>query len=292
MSKFGVGTTSDGAAFCRAVEQYLPEKERLFNDPVVYNIMSGLYQWMLRSPQIRKYIIDRTEAATKGLYGEQICRTRYIDEALTAALEKGIRQLVILGAGIDTRAYRLPGVVQMQVFELDLPRVQKMKQVRLAKHLGQVPGNVHFVPIDFEEQDIAAVMNSSGFDVAKPAFYVWEAVTQYLTAESVAKVLRFIGSNAEGSRVAFTYVLRWIIEHPERDPEAMALMKLSKMKMAPFIFGLEPAEMPDYLKAFHLGVIEDVGAEYFQENWLEPMGRKLDVTFGERICLAEVVQSA
>jgi hypothetical protein len=61
------------------------------------------------------------------------------------------------------------------------------------------------------------------------------------------------------------------------------------MKMAPFIFGLEQAELPAYLKDFHLRVMEDVGEEYYKKHWLEPMGRKLDVTIGERICLAEVV---
>ena len=289
MSKFGVGSTSDGAAFCRAAEQYLPEKERLFNDPLVYDLMSGFYKWMLRSPRMRQYIIDQTEATAKGLYGEQICRTRYIDEAVTAALKKGIRQVVVLGAGIDTRAYRLPGMVQAQVFELDMPRVQKVKQARVAKYLGGVPENVRFVPIDFDKQDLGEVIKGSGFDSAQPVVFVWEAVTQYLTAEAVARTLRFIGKCAKGSRVVFTYVLRWIIEHPERDREAMALIKLAKMKMAPFIFGLEQAELPGYLKDFNLRVMENVGDEYYKKNWLEPMGRKLDVTFGERICLAEVV---
>jgi methyltransferase (TIGR00027 family) len=288
MSKFGVGSTSDGAAFCRAVEQYLPEKERLFNDPLIYELMSGFYQWMLRSSRIRQYIINRTEATTKGLYGEQVCRTRYIDETVIAALKKGIRQMVILGAGLDTRAYRLPGMAQVQIFELDMPRVQKGKQARVAKVLGKVPENVHFVPIDFGEQDLGEVMQSSGFNSAKSAIFVWEAVTQYLTAEAVARTLRAIGKCAKGSRLVFTYVLRWIIEHPERDREAMAMMRLAKMKMAPFIFGLEPNELSEYLKNFHLRVIEDVGDEYYRKNWLEPMGRKLDVTFGERICLAEV----
>lgn len=288
MSKFGVGSTAEGAAFCRAAEQYLPENERLFNDPLAYDLLSGLYQWMLRSLRMRQYVIDQTNAVVKGLYGEQICRTRYIDEAVTAALAKGIRQVVILGAGVDTRAYRLPGMAQAQIFELDMARVQKVKQARVVKHFGSVPANVHFVPIDFDEQDLDEAMKGSGFDPSQAVVFVWEAVTQYLTAAAVAQTLRFIGKCAGDSQVVFTYVLRWIIEHPERDREAMALMKLSKMKMAPFIFGLEPAEISTFLQGFHLRVLEDAGDEYYRKNWLEPMGRKLDVTYGERICLAEV----
>jgi methyltransferase (TIGR00027 family) len=287
MSKFGVSSTGEGAAFCRAVEQYLPENERLFNDPIEFKLLSGMYQWMLNSAKMRQYVINQTEKAVKGLYGEQVCRTRYIDEAVTAALGKGIRQVVILGSGMDTRAYRLPGMDQAQVFEVDMPRVVKMKQPRVAKLLGKIPANVHFVPTDFDEQDLGEAMQGCGFDPSQPAIFVWEAVTQYLTAEAVKQTLSYIGKSAKGSRVVFTYVLRWIIEHPERDHEAMGLLKLSKQKMAPFIFGWEPTELPEYLKPFHLRVIEDAGDEYYKKNWLEPMGRKLDVTYGERICLAE-----
>lgn len=288
MSKFGVGTTAAGAAFCRAVEQYLPEKERLFNDPLAYDLLGGFYQRLLRSPKLRQWVIDQTEKATRGLYGEQICRTRYIDEVVVNALQTGVKQVVILGAGVDTRAYRLPGMEQAKVFELDLPGNSKTKQERVQKLLGKRANHVRFLPIDFEEEDLGECLKAGGFDMASPAIFIWEAVTQYLPAETVADMLKFIGSCARGSQVVFTYVLRWIIEHPERDPEAMALMKLSKQKMAPFIFGLDPTELREYLKGFGLKFVADAGAEYYSKHWLDPMGRKLDVTIGERICTAEV----
>lgn len=288
MSKFGVGSTAAGAAFCRAVEQYLPEHERLFNDPLAYPLLSGFYQWLLRSPKLRQWVIDQTEKATRGLYGEQICRTRYIDEAVVTALQNGIRQVVMLGAGVDTRAYRLSGMESAKVFELDLPGNSKTKKQRVEKLLGDRASHVRFLPIDFEEQDLGECLKVGGFDMSQPAVFVWEAVTQYIPTETVGKTLEFIGRCAKGSRVVFTYVLRWIIEHPEHDPEALALMKLSKQKMAPFIFGLDPVELPEYLKRFGLKFVSDVGDEYYKNNWLDPMGRKLDITYGERICTAEV----
>ena len=288
MSKFGVGSTAEGAAFCRACEQTLPVNERLFNDPLVYSLMSGLYQWMLRSPKMRQYIINATERSVKGLYGEQVLRTCYIDDAVATALKLGIRQVVILGAGIDTRPYRLSGMEQANVFEVDMPRVQKVKKARIEKVLGSLPGNIHFVPIDFNEQNLKEVLAGSGFDLSQPAVFVWEAVTQYLEGEAVEQTLSFVGECAPGSRIVFTYILKWIIEHPERDPDAMALMKLSKMKMAPFIFGLDPETMPEYLRRFHMQVIEDAGKETYEERYLKPRGRLMDVTIGERICTAEV----
>jgi methyltransferase (TIGR00027 family) len=288
MSKLGVGSTAEGAAFCRACEQYLPENERLFDDSLVYPLMSGLYQWMLRSPKMRQYVIDATERSVKGLYGEQVLRTCYIDDAVTTALKLGIRQVVILGAGIDTRPYRLSGMEQANVFEVDMPRAQKVKKARIEKVLGSLPGNIHFVPIDFNEQNLKEVLAGSGFNPSQPAVFVWEAVTQYLEGEAVEQTLSFVGECAPGSRIVFTYVLKWIIEHPERDPDAMALMKLSKMKMAPFIFGLDSETMPEYLRRFHMQVIEDSGKETYEERYLKPRGRLMDVTIGERICTAEV----
>lgn len=290
MSKYGVGSTAEGAAFCRATEQYLPENEQLFTDPLAYPLLSGIYQCLLRSPKMRQYVIDQTEAAAKGLYGEQICRTRYIDEAASTAFQEGIRQLVILGAGFDSRAYRLPGVENVQVYEVDMPRVQRQKIKRLAKLLGELPQNVHFLPIDFAEQDLTIEMQRSSFDPTQPALFIWEAVTQYLNEDAVAKTLRFMGSCAPHSRIVFTYVLKWMIEHPERDPEAMKLIRLSKTKMAPFRFGLEPESLPAYLHPFHLQVLEDAGNSFYQQNYLRPIGRCLDVAEAERICLAEVIQ--
>jgi methyltransferase (TIGR00027 family) len=288
LSKSGVGSTAEGAAFCRACEQYLPEDERLFIDPLVYSLMSSLYQWMLRSPRMRQFVINSTEKSVKGLYGEQVLRTCYIDDTLVAALKLGIRQVVILGAGIDTRAYRLPGMDQAQIFEVDMPQVQTAKKARLEKVLGSLPGNIHFIPIDFNEQSIKDVLTGSGFNPSQPAVFIWEAVTQYLKTEAVEQTLTFVGECASGSRIIFTYVLKWIIEHPERDPDAVALMKLSKMKMAPFIFGLDPDAMPEYLRRFHMKVIEDAGKETYEERYLKPKNRMMDVTTGERICTAEV----
>lgn len=266
----------------------MSEDELEFANPFACQILGGFYQWLLRSPALRNYVINQSEKSIKGLYGEQICRTRYIDETVIAALDAGFRQVVILGAGLDTRALRLPGIDQAQVFELDMPRVQQAKVKRVAKLLHGVPAYLHFVPADLEEQELNAVLQSGGFDPRQKALFVWEAVTQYLPAEAVAKTLRYIGSCAPGSRVVFTYVPRWIIEHPERDPEAQAMIKMGKMKLAPFIFGLEPQELPAYLGGFGLRQVVDVDAGYYQENWLKPMGRVMDVTLGEHICLAEV----
>lgn len=288
MSKFGVSSTAEGAAFCRAVEQYLPESERLFNDPLIYGLMSSFYHILLNSPKLRSYVIASTNAWVKGLYGEEVCRTRFIDEAAARALDQGIDQVVILGARFDTRAYLLPGMKSAHVFEVDMARTQKIKKGRLEKILGRLPENVSFVPIDFDEQDLSEVLSGYGFDRNRPALFIWEAVTQYLQPEAAAATFSFIGGCVKGRQVIFTYVLKWIIEHPETDPEALKLMRFAKMKLAPFVFGLAPDQMPAYLSQFHLKVIEDAGKEEYEKRYLQLIGRVLDVTYRERICIADV----
>src|SRR5579871_5602119 len=104
MAKKRVGGTASGAAMCRLIEQYQPENIRLFDDPLVKDLLSAPIRTLLKSASLRTYMI---RAFLPGIYGAQVCRTRVIDEAVERAIEQGIGQVVILGAGLDTRAYRL-----------------------------------------------------------------------------------------------------------------------------------------------------------------------------------------
>jgi methyltransferase (TIGR00027 family) len=169
---------------------------------------------------MRNYTIKRSDAITKGIYGAQICRTRYIDDAVQAALLQGIRQSAILGAGFDTRPYRLAGMEKVKVFEVDLPSVQEDKKKRLKKHFGRLPDNVTFVPIDFDTQSLEDVLPRAAFDPSRPAVFVWEGVTQYLSEEAVCRTLAFVGKSAPGSILIFTYVLKSVIERRSNIPGA------------------------------------------------------------------------
>ena len=121
--KPGVGSTATGAAVCRLIEQYQPEKARLFNDPVAKHLL-GPVGMLMGLGFMRNFLVKQMEAIMPGLYGAQVCRTRFIDDAVNASLAKGIGQLVILGAGLDSRPYRLAGMERVKVFEVDLPPVQ------------------------------------------------------------------------------------------------------------------------------------------------------------------------
>ena len=133
MAKQTVSRTALGAAICRLIEQYQPEKTRLFYDPVARELVGAPIRFLMRFASMRNYTKKQTDAAAIGIYGAQICRTRYIDDVVQAALSQGLRQLVILGAGFDTRPYRLPGIESVNVFEVDLPAIQNDKKEKIQK---------------------------------------------------------------------------------------------------------------------------------------------------------------
>lgn len=288
MAKQSVGRTALGAAICRLIEQYQPEGTRLFNDAVVKAMVGAPIRFLMRFGSMRNFTIKQTDATTPGIFGAQICRTRYIDDAVQEALAQGVGQVAILGAGLDTRPYRLPGMDGVRAFELDLPAVQAGKKKKVQKYFGHLPDQVSFVPIDFDRQSLEAVLAGTSFDPARPTVFIWEGVTQYIDEEAVRRTLAFMGRSAKGSSVVFTYVMKSIVERRSEITGAEAMMDFVAKNNAPWVFGLEPAGMQEFLKLFHLALVEDVGSGDYQERYLKPVGRKLVVSEIERIVHARV----
>ena len=134
-----------------------------------------------------------------------MCRKRYIDEKLLESLDQ-VNAIVNLGAGFDTRVYRFPEVAQTPVWEVDQPENIIPKQARLQKIYGTVPAHVTLVPIDFDKDSLADILAAQGYSLAAPTFFIWEAVTQYLTAEGVDATFSYLAKAAPGSKLTFTYV--------------------------------------------------------------------------------------
>jgi methyltransferase (TIGR00027 family) len=290
MAKQKVSNTAIGAAICRLIEQYQPQETRLFDDPLVKNLVGTPVRMMMQFAGMRNFTLQRMDAITHGIYGAQICRTRLIDEAVQAGISAGIAQLVILGAGLDTRPYRLPGMERIKVFEVDLALVQDEKKARLQKLLGRLPENVVFIPIDFDTQALDEALSGSTFDPSKPAIFIWEGVTQYLTEGAVRQTLSSVGRSAPGSILVFTYVLKSIIER-RSDIQGADEMLDTVARQSPWIFGLETAGVSEYLQAFALTLISDQGQREYQEKYLQPLQRHVDIFPGERTVQAVVTGS-
>ncbi len=133
---------------------------------------------------------------------------RLLDDEVADALKTGIVQVVNLGAGWDSRAYRLPGLRGARVFEVDLPETTEAKRKKLEHLFGRVPENVMLVPIDIDREDLDEALRSHGYRPAEKTLFVWEGVTQYLTEAGVRRTLAAIAKAPPGSRLVFTYVQR------------------------------------------------------------------------------------
>jgi methyltransferase (TIGR00027 family) len=287
MAKQTVSRTALGAAICRMIEQYQPEKIRLFDDPVAKELVGSTIKFLMQFSGMRNLTIQQTDAVAKGIYGVEVCRTRYIDDVVQSAISQGIQQVVILGAGYDTRPYRLPKAESIKVFEVDLPAVQDDKKKKLQKYLGRLPEHVTFIPLDFDTQTLETVFFGKSFNLAKPAVFIWEGVTQYISEEAVRQTFAFLGKSAPGGIIVFTYVLKSIIERRSTIPDANHMMDVVA-KQSPWIFGIEPSGIQDFLKPYHLALVADVGNSDYQEKYLKPVQRNLVVFEGERIAQASV----
>src|ERR1700731_3177879 len=116
MANQRVSNTALGAAICRLIEQYQPENTRLFHDPLVKDLVGTPIRVLMQFSSMRNLTMQQMDAITPGIYGVQISRTHFIDDAVQNALSRGIGQVVILGAGLDTRPYRLAGIERAKVF--------------------------------------------------------------------------------------------------------------------------------------------------------------------------------
>lgn len=289
MAKRSVSNTALGAATCRLIEQYQPKETRLFNDPVIKDLVGTPIRMLTQFASMRNFTIKQTDSIMPGTYGLQICRTRFIDDALLAALSQGIEQVIILGAGLDTRPYRLAGMDHVKVLEVDLPSVQEDKKKKLQKHFGRLPEHVNFIPIDFDTQSLEAVLTGTAFDPSKRVVFVWEGVMQYLSEEAVRRTLNFVGKSAPGSILVFTYVLKSIIDRRSDVPGADKIIDVVAKRGSPWLFGLEPSSVPSFLQPFHLHLEADVGNADYQLRYLKPLRRNLVVSEAERIAQATVI---
>ncbi len=284
--------TAVSTAVLRAIERYVAPDQRLFDDPFARPLCGPLWNALLplfAMRPLREWALRRSERRAPGTVGVLLCRFAYLDDVLRETLADGMRSVVILGAGLDSRAYRVPGAAHARVFEVDHPSVLEVKKARLQRHLGDLPPHVRFVPVDFETLDLAAALAASGFDRGTRTLFLWEGVSQYVSREALHDTLRFVGRSAPGSRLAFSYVLQRFIDDRSAFPELSEVWDATCGGDDPlWKSGLHPADVADTLSGFSLRICEEVGASEHVARYLEPRGRGLGVSEIERIVLAEV----
>ncbi len=219
MSERNASKTAWGVAALRAVHQLLDGNPKVLDDPISVR--------MLDSAAL-KLIMDHPERASepwlRALRAHVVSRSRYAEDRLAEAMPRGIRQLVILGAGFDTFAYRQPeGARQLHIFEVDHSGTQQMKRERLGAGGIEIPTNLEFVPIDFESVSLRDGLQVSTLDFSKPTLFSCLGVLVYLSQEAVREIFRLVASFPETSEIVFTFSLQGS-ELSDRELEARAGM--------------------------------------------------------------------
>ena len=186
-------------------------------------------------------------------------RSRFAEDSLGAAVARGVRQLVILGAGLDTFSLRNPhAALGLKIFEVDHPATQAWKRDRLQEANFAVPKSLTFAPVDFSCQNLAEQLGAAGFQPTLPAFFCWLGVVPYLRREDISAILRFIGG-LPGSEVVFDYSEPLENYSPEQRVPVAAVAARAAAIGEPWLSHFDPAEIAGILRGHGFSELEDIG---------------------------------
>jgi methyltransferase (TIGR00027 family) len=253
--------TALAAARHRAAHQVI-EQGCVFSDPLALRILGEDPETVIREAE--------KHPSRRRMRMFVVARTRFAEDALAKAVGHCIRQLVILGASLDTYAYRSPFGDRLHIFEADHPATQAWKRQRLAETAIPLPNWLTFVPLDFEHETLADCLLSAGFNPEQQAFFAWLGVVPYLTEPAIWSTLSYIASLPKGSHVVFdysnppsSYSLRMLIAYNKR---ASRVAKLGET----FVSHFETEKLHNKLRALGYVHIEDLGppqiAKLFYSN--------------------------
>jgi methyltransferase (TIGR00027 family) len=206
-------------------------------------------------------------------------RTHHIDGILKGAAADGIAQVVNLGAGYDSRAYRFrKRLPQVRFFEIELPEMIAEKKRRLKRVLGEVPDYVAFVPVDFNTQTIPGELQKAGYDPTLKTLFIWEGVTMYISAEAVDNTLEFIRTrSAPGSSVVFDYMPLAVIRGDfSKHGDIRGLAFWVAHKGEPFTFGVAEGQSAEFVERRGLTVLSDIGPKELEKRYLTRSDGKLE----------------
>jgi methyltransferase (TIGR00027 family) len=258
-----------------AMEQSEPPGRRLVDDDLAARFLPAPTRWLVTATPpalMRRLMMAAMERDGPGLWANFACRKRYIADKVTEALDS-IDAVVVLGAGLDTLAYRLARRSDIPIFEVDQPVNIERKAAAVQRVLGQVP-TVQLVPLDFERDDVLTVLAERGYRGDYRAFFIWEAVTQYLSADAVHATLESLRPAASGSRLVFTYVRRDFIDGVNFYG-AEQLYRRFRQRQQLWRFGLQPEEVAAFLAGHGWRLVEELGPEQIVQRYVEPTGRNL-----------------
>lgn len=278
--------TASGIAIVRAIESEKAEGVRICYDPYAAKFLNP---WFYRF--MRVFIdIGYAERTGVGVQGFLVARCRYIDDLLRTSLDEGLQQLVILGAGYDSRAYRFERLRQgVKVFEVDFPATQQVKIKIAKKVIGELPNFVSYVAVDFNHETLEQRLPESGYDEEKRTLFIWEGVVMYLTPEAVDGTLRFISQHSEaGSQVVFDYIYTALLDGSVRHGEVSRMRRVRRFSGEGLTFSIAEGKAIEFLQERGYIKVKDVSSQELHELYFTGPNAKRKVAWGYGIALGEV----
>jgi methyltransferase (TIGR00027 family) len=268
----GRSVTAEGAVQ-RALHQTLDAAPKILDDPVaplLVDVASGSNQASIAG------IESMTRPVKSPLRAVFIMRSRFTEDCLAESLVRGVRQYVILGAGLDTFAYRQPAWGNsLRIYEVDHPASQEWKRERLEGAKVMIPGNLIFAPIDFETTSLREGLSSAGFDSSAPSFFSLLGVSQYLTAEAIESIFGFVQSLAQGTELVFEFIVPADLMPANEASVFGALASFAADRGEPWLTRLRPEELKSRLTALGFSQVFHLPPQAANEGYFH--GRRDDL---------------
>lgn len=268
-------------AALRAAHQLLDEPIVL-DDPVALRILGSKAE-----AELREDPFQYNDSISRGLRAALVVRSRFAEDEVAQAVAAGVRQYAVLGAGLDTFAYRNPHAeAALRVFEVDHPATQQWKR-QLLKEAGiSLPGDLTFVPIDFEHGTLAQGLAEAGFRTDLRACFSWLGVTMYLTEAAIMETLRFVAAMPEGSSITFDFRVPPSMLNPIERVISEAMGQRTAAMGEPWISAFEPAALREQILALGFREAETYEPEELNRRYLNR--RKDGLRTGGRLVCARV----
>ena len=263
--------TAQYMALFRAIETLRPSQKRLFTDPFAMIFLDNTLKLAVKIssiPFLRNLIFKIIQNKAPGALSSGIARTKYIDDLLEQTISDGVEQVIILGAGFDTRALRLNFLKNISIIEIDHPDTSNIKIKKLENKIGNLPSNVKYYQLDFEKQNLTDLATKYNLNLDIPTTIIWEGVTNYLNQEAVNKTFEFIQKFSDKTYIIFTYIDKLVLENPQAFQGTEQLFKNLKKSEEPYTFGIQPDKLSEYLNKFDLTLIENKSADEYRNKYM------------------------
>jgi methyltransferase (TIGR00027 family) len=270
--------TARGAAAYRAIHQTL-EGGAIFHDPFAAKMLDGAAR--ARLDEIA------ADASSRPMRLFIAARSRFSEDMLSACVERGVRQVVVLGAGLDTFCLRNPhDALGVRVFEVDNQSTQTWKRQRLKQAGLAEPASLTFVPIDFERQSLIDGLSAAGFALDRAAFFQWLGMVPYLTGEAISLTLDFI-ARVPDSEVVFDYGEPFENYADDRRADVIAIAARAASRGEPWLSMFDPAELSEMLRRKGFRTIEDLGMAEITERFYGALKKDIRTGPGAHLVRAQ-----